>query len=145
MYRSFCGPALAAVLLAIPLSCLAANEYISFHQSSSGNALATIHGDVPYCDSTIGWGFVGNPQVTSSQTNIAIGSVAAGGDCNPSNLPFPHPVPYQVEVDLGLRNDGPYLVIWTYTLPPIAAPVMTAFATLWVEGGEVAVFRGSFE
>jgi hypothetical protein len=145
VYRTFYGLILTGASLALPLSCLAASEYISFHQSPSGNALASIHGDVLYCDGTIGWGFIGNPQVISSQTSIAIGSVAAGGDCAPSNPPYPPPTPYQVAADLGMLSDGHYSVIWTYTLPPIVEPVMTASATLWVEGGEVEIFRGSFE
>ena len=141
---STASSAFASSFLALASSCFGADEYISFGQSPSKDAFATIQGNVPFCDSFIGWGFVGLPEVTLSQQDIAIQSVAAGGDCNPGPPPYPPPVSYHMTVSLGALADGQYLVTWTYTLSP-AIPVITTRALLSVESGEVAIFVGSFE
>jgi hypothetical protein len=146
MRRTSISSMLAGSFLILATNCYGANEYISFGQSASGNALATIHGNVLFCDALILYGFVGLPQVSVTQEDIAIESVAAGGECaNPGPPPYPPPVPYQVTVGLGVLADGEYSVAWTYTLPPIVSPVMTAHAVLSVKGGEVAIFWDSFE
>ena len=137
---------LAASFLVFALSVEGANEYISFEQSGSGDALATIHGDIPFCDAIIGYGFVGSPEVSSTQEGFAIASVAVPGECNPSPPPYPPPVPYQMTVDLGVLADGQYSVTWTYTLPPpYLNPVMTTQAVLSEQSGEVAILFDSFE
>jgi len=145
MCQRFVGVALALICCALPQGCIAAEEYLSFGQSGQGDALATITGEVLFCDPLIGYGFIGNPTVSTTFEGFAIESVAAGGECNPPPPPYPPPVPYSLTVDLGILANGQYSVAWTYMLPPFLNPVMTAQAVLWVEGGEVAIFRGPFE
>ena len=145
MRRTSSAKALAAFFLTSVSTCNGANEFISFGQSASGDALAIIQGVVPFCDPIMGYGFIGLPDVTLTQAGIAIESVAAGGECNPPPAPYPPPVPYQMTAGLGILTDGQYSVTWTYTLPPILNPVITAHAVLSVEKGEVAIFWNSFE
>ncbi len=146
MRRTFTtATVLAASLLTLTSSCYGSNEYISFGQSASGDALATIQGAIPFCDPYIGYGFIGLPEVSLNQEGIAIASVAAGGECNWGPPPYPAPVPYQITAGLGALADGKYSVTWTYTLPPIVNPVLITRAVLSVESGEVAIFWNSFE
>lgn len=146
MSRIVLGAALAAFLNTIPQRCGAANEYISFSQSPSSDVLVTVQGEIPFCDGYIGWGFIGEPQANLTFGSIAISSVAAGGECDPIPPPYPPPVPYHLTADLGVLANGKYLVTWTYSFPPpIVGTLMTAQAVLWVESGEVPIFRASFE
>lgn len=144
MYRIIYGVVLAAFFSVLPQRCGAANEHLSFTQSASGDALATIQGDVLYCDGILG-GFIGNSTVNFLPVGIEIASTTTWGECNPSPPPYPPPTPYQLTADLGILVDGQYSVTWTYMLPPVVNPVMTAQAVFWVESGEVAIFRASFE
>jgi hypothetical protein len=144
MYRVIFSVLLAAFCSVLPQKCGAANEHLSFGQSASGEAIATILGDVLYCDGMLG-GFRGSPAVNFLPEGIEISSITTWGECSPSPPPYPPPTPYQLTANMGTLVDGQYSVTWIYMLPPVANPVMTAQAVFWVESGEVAIFRGSFE
>jgi hypothetical protein len=138
-----CLAALAAIAgLSSPAWCRAENELLSFSQSEKGEAVATINGDFTYCD--INGGFVGDPSVTKEVHDIEVASTILWGDCNIAP-PYPPPTPYLISQSLGALADGQYNVYWSYTTVPPVVTLTQVQNTLWVESGEVAIFRGSFE
>ena len=143
MYRVTLGVMLAIFLCGLPQRCDAANEYLSFGQSASGDASATIRGNFLYCDEN--GGFVGNPVVNIAPESVEIASTIYWGDCSPAPPPYPPPTPYQLTQSLGTLADGQYTVTWAYTTVPPAVVLVSVQGVLWVESGEVAIFHGSFE
>lgn len=143
MNRVIFGVILSFCVYGLPQTCVAANEYLSFGQSPSGDAFATVHGELRYCD--VNGGFVGNPIVNIAPGGFEIASTIRWGECYPLPPPYPPPVPYELIQGLGTLPDGRYTVTWTYaTVPPVVV-LVTVHGVLWIEDGEVAIFHGSFE
>jgi hypothetical protein len=123
---------------------VAKDEHITFAQSPTGSVVATILGDIPYCDPFIGYGFIGVPLASESGYGVAITSIMAGGECAASSPPYPPPQPYQLTVDLGNLVGGRYFVAWTYLYPYCCSSIVTQ-AEFSLESGEIAIFTNSFE
>ena len=143
MYRIVLSVALMIIFYALPRNCGATDERISFGQLSSGEAFAAIDGNFVYCD--INGGFLGNPALSIADSDVEITSTVRWGDCPGPSPSTPPPVPYQLTQDLGTLSNGQYMVTWTYMTDFPVMALLTMQGRLWVEGGEAAIFHGSFE